>query len=186
MSAGPFIGGIVGAAFCLMVSEPLVKMMSRRNKGIYEPEFCLLGLSIGGVFSVSGLVAWGYAVHGFKSMYLICFIWGIILFGMTIIASFATQWALDAYRQNSTELFIMNMVFKNLFFYGLTNFVINWYLGKGAISMAGTMAGVTGALCLLAIPMYIFGKKYRYYWHKHNALKWLHLETDHTGAEGGG
>jgi hypothetical protein len=36
-----------------------------------------------------------------------------MLFGMTAIASFCTQWALDAYRQHSTELFIMNMVFKN-------------------------------------------------------------------------
>lgn len=76
-------------------------------------------------------------------------------------------------------------VFKNFFFYGLTNYVIDWYLTQGAVDMAGTMAGITGFLCLLAIPMYIYGKKYRYWWHKHNALKWLHLETDHAGAEGG-
>ncbi|EXJ63758.1 hypothetical protein A1O7_00093 [Cladophialophora yegresii CBS 114405] len=185
MSVGPFIGGLIGAIFSLVISEPLVKSMTRRNKGVYEPEFALLPISLGGVCSVAGLVGWGYAVSEFKSVYLVCFIWAIILFGMTVIASFATQWALDAYRQNSTELFIMNMVFKNFFFYGLTNYVIDWYATTGAIDMAGIMAGITGFLCLLAIPMYVFGKKYRYFWHKHNALKWLHLETDHSGAEGG-
>ena len=79
---------------------------------------------------------------------------------------------------------IVSRVFKNFFFYGLTNYVIDWYLKKGAISMAGTMAGITGALCAMAIPMYVFGKKYRYWWHKHNALRALRLETDHAGSEG--
>ncbi len=51
--------------------------------------------------------------------------------------------------------------------------------------MAGIMAGITACLCLLAIPMYVFGKKYRYWWHKHNALRWLHLETDPAGTEAG-
>jgi MFS family permease len=109
MSCGPFIGGLLGATFSLIVSQPLVKSMTRRNKGVYEPEFALIPVSLGGVLSVAGLIGWGYAVHDFKSIYLVCFIWGVILFGMTVIASFATQWALDAYRQNSTELFIMNM-----------------------------------------------------------------------------
>lgn len=49
--------------------------------------------------------------------------------------------------------------------------------------MTAIMAGITAFFCLLAIPMYILGKKYRHFWHHHNALKWLHLETDHTGSE---
>lgn len=69
------------------------------------------------------------------------------------------------------------------FFYGLTNYVINWWVKDGSMDMAGTMAGLTAVLCLMAVPMYIFGKKYRNFWHHHNLLKKLHLETDHTGAE---
>jgi MFS family permease len=109
MSVGPFIGGLLGATFSLIISQPLIKTMTKRNKGVYEPEFALLPVSLGGALSVAGLIGWGYAVSEFKSIYLVCFIWAVILFGMTIIASFATQWALDAYRSNSTELFIMNM-----------------------------------------------------------------------------
>lgn len=49
--------------------------------------------------------------------------------------------------------------------------------------MVGVMAGITAFMSILSIPMYIYGKRYRLWWHKHNALKWLHLETDHSGAE---
>jgi hypothetical protein len=45
------------------------------------------------------------------------------------------------------------------------------------------MAGVTGFCCLLALPLYIYGKRYRFYWHHHNIITKLRLETDHSGAE---
>lgn len=61
------------------------------------------------VCAVAGLAGWGRVVDNGDSIYLVCFLWGLMLFGMTAIASFCTQWALDAYRQHSTELFIMNV-----------------------------------------------------------------------------
>ncbi|KIW49206.1 hypothetical protein PV05_10905 [Exophiala xenobiotica] len=186
MSAGPLIGGFFGALFPFFVAEPFAKFMTRKNKGVYEPEFCLVPVfTIGMVCAVAGLAGWGRVVENGDSIYLVCFLWGLMLFGMTAIASFCTQWALDAYRQHSTELFIMNMVFKNFFFYGLTNYVINWWATDGALDMAGTMAGITAILCLLGIPIYVWGKKYRNYWHHHNLLKKLRLETDQTFGEGG-
>ena len=54
---------------------------------------------------------------------------------------------------------------------------------QGIVDLCGTMAGITAFLCLLAVPIYIFGKRYRAFWHRHNVIKMLHLETDKTGAE---
>lgn len=118
MSAGPLIGGVLATIVAFFVSEPLIRTLTRRNKGIYEPEFCLLPVLLCTLPVVGGLVGWGFAVKNFASVYVVCFIWGLILFGITLVATFATQWALDAYRQNSTEVFVMNMVFKNFFYYG--------------------------------------------------------------------
>ena len=118
MSTGPLIGGILGGLFPFLVSAPFMKFMTRRNKGVYEPEFCLIPVSLGCVCTVAGLIGWGYAVQAYRSIYLVCFLWGLMLFGMTVLASFATSWALDAFRQHSTEVFVMNMVFKNFFYYG--------------------------------------------------------------------
>lgn len=118
LSAGPLIGGLLGSLVSFFLSGPLTRGLTRRNKGVYEPEFCLLPIGPGAIIMVAGLVGWGYAVHNLANVYVICFIWGLLLFGIIITATFATQWALDAYRQHSTELFVMNMVFKNFFYYG--------------------------------------------------------------------
>jgi hypothetical protein len=72
-----------------------------------------------------------------------------------------------------------------VFAHRLTNYIIDWYLLQGAVKMAGTMAGITAFLCLLAIPFYVWGKVYRNYWHHHNLVRKFGLETDHTGAEAG-
>lgn len=118
LSTGPLIGGLLGSLVAFFLSGPLTQALTRRNKGVYEPEFCLLPIGPGMFIMAAGLVGWGYAVHSFANVYLICFIWGLLLFGIIITSTFATQWALDAYRQHSTELFVMNMVFKNFFYYG--------------------------------------------------------------------
>ncbi|KEF53491.1 uncharacterized protein A1O9_10466 [Exophiala aquamarina CBS 119918] len=183
LSAGPLVGGLLGSVVSFFLSGPLTQGLTRRNKGVYEPEFCLIPIAPGAAIMIAGLVGWGFAVHTFANIYVICFIWGLLLFGIIITATFATQWALDAYRQHSTELFVMNMVFKNFFYYGLTNYIIDWYFKYGTVQMGGIMAGVTGFCCILALPMYIFGKRYRHYWHHHNIITKLRLETDHTGAE---
>ncbi|KPI35680.1 putative MFS-type transporter [Cyphellophora attinorum] len=182
LSAGPLIGGLLGSAVPFFVTEPFIKALTRRNNGYYEPEFCLIPTTISGVITVAGLVGWGFTVHNGQSIYLAAFLWGLMLFGMAWFATSATSWALDAYRQNSTEVFIMNMVFKNFFYYGLTNYVIDWYLGYGAIQMVGIMSGVVAFWVLMAIPLYVFGKRYRLWWHKHNALKALKLETQDNGG----
>lgn len=114
MSAGPLIGGFFGALFPFLCAEPFAKFLTRRNKGVYEPEFHLIPVfTIGMVCAVAGLAGWGRVVENGDTIYLVCFLWGLMLFGMTSIAAWCTSWSLDAFRQHSTELFIMNMVFKN-------------------------------------------------------------------------
>jgi hypothetical protein len=54
---------------------------------------------------------------------------------------------------------------------------------QGGVDVVGVMSGLTSFLCVLAIPLYIFGKRYRTFWNRYNVIKILHLETDHTGAE---
>ncbi|KAI1619268.1 major facilitator superfamily domain-containing protein, partial [Exophiala viscosa] len=176
LSTGPLIGGFLGCLVPFLISAPMIRFLTRKNRGVYEPEFCLLPISVGGLAIVAGLLGWGFAIKNLQSIYVVAFLWGLMLFGMSLVATFTTQWALDAYRQHSTELFVMNMVFKNFFYYGLTNYIIQWYLKSGPVQLVGVMAGLSGSMCLLAIPMYIFGKKYRHYWHHHNLIKMLRLE----------
>ncbi|KAL2670505.1 hypothetical protein Neosp_014293 [[Neocosmospora] mangrovei] len=176
VSAGPLVGGALATIFLGLVSDPLIKFMTRRNKGVYEPEFRLVLASVGAIFSVAGLVGFGHAIEAQLSIYAISTIWGITLFGMSVAASVTMAYALDAQPAHAVEMFIMNITFKNFFFYGLTNFIVDWYVARGAAELFDTIAGITGFLMLLTVPMYVYGKRYRHHWGHHNLLVLLHLD----------
>lgn len=117
-STAPMVGGIIGAIFMGVLAKPQLIWMVKRNNGIYEPEFQLLGSALGSVTSIAGMVGFGYAAQNFQSIYVICFCWGLMMFGLCIITISLSGYVLDGYRQHSTELFVMNMLFKNFFYYG--------------------------------------------------------------------
>jgi hypothetical protein len=68
------------------------------------------------------------------------------LFGITIAAIATSSYALDAYRDHANEIFIMAMVFKNFFFYGLSNFINNWFAADGPTQAFNVMGGISAAL----------------------------------------
>jgi hypothetical protein len=97
---------------------------------------------------------------------------------------------------NATEMFIMAAVFKNVFFYGQTKISSTTGLlgrdrNKSSMSWAEFLLlwyDISASLLTIVPhlnPMYIFGKKYRSFWHRHNVLKMLQLETDQSGAMAG-
>ena len=145
-SVGPLIGGILGSLLCSMTMDPCLKWLTRRNKGIYEPEFRIWYMIPATFCTIAGLVGFGYSVTNGVSIYLLAFVWGVMLFGITIAAIATSSYALDAFRDNATEIFIMAMVFKNFFFYGLSNFINNWVATSGPIQTFNVMGGISAAL----------------------------------------
>jgi len=68
-------------------------------------------------------------------------------------------YALDAYRESSNEIFIMNMFFKNFLFYGLSLFVNNWAAADGAGDVYSVFGGTGAALVhlhLLALLIIVY------------------------------
>ena len=59
----PFIGGILGTAVAGKVSDIIVKAMSRRNGGLYEPEFRLLMALPVAITTVIGLMGFGWSAQ---------------------------------------------------------------------------------------------------------------------------
>ncbi|KAF5546700.1 hypothetical protein FNAPI_8718 [Fusarium napiforme] len=157
VSTGPFIGGLLASSLMAWISDPWIKFMTRRNKGIYEPEFRLILAIPGTICTVAGLVGFGTVIDKGLSVYVLSFLWGLTLFGMCIVASVTSAYALDAMPSLAVENFIFNVTFKNFFFYGITLYVIPWYQMSGPLELFGTLAGITAALMSLTIPMYIWG-----------------------------
>lgn len=176
LSLGPFLGGVIACVFLGFALDPIIVWATSRNKGVYEPEYRLLA-AIGAVLTGVGLVAFGYMAEQHMSYYATATVHGIALFGVICGTLGTSAYALDAYRSTSNEIFIIAMVFKNFMFYGFSYFVNDWTARSGPAEVFYVFGGVAFFLSLTTIPVFIWGKRYRSFWHRHNLLEKFNIRT---------
>lgn len=70
-------------------------------------------------------------------------------------------------------------------FYGLSNFANNWVAAAGPEQIMYVFGGTSLFLALLAIPVYVFGKKLRSWWCRHDLFKILRMETSGPSSQMG-
>lgn len=176
LSLGPFIGGLVAMLFLGAITDPIIMFMTKRNKGVYEPEYRLL-IGIMGVASGAGLFGFGAVTQQFGEPAIAATCHAIILFGIMALMVATSTYALDAYRGMTNEIFIMGMLVKNFLMYALTYFINDWVARAGTMSVFGVFGG-TGFAVLVGMPiMYVWGKRYRSYWYRHDLLEKFHVRT---------
>ncbi|KAF7553261.1 hypothetical protein G7Z17_g3769 [Cylindrodendrum hubeiense] len=179
MSVGPFIGGALGSIAVGLVMDPLTIWLTKKNNGVYEPEFrlvtCVFGLLCG-----ASLFGFGAVSQSQGNIYIIDFMWGLTLFGTAFIIGPCSTYALDAFRGMSNEIFIANVMFKNFLFYGYSYFVNNWTGSAGPVPPFFTFGGISLGLVATTAIVYVFGKRYRSFWHAHNILDKAGINT-HPG-----
>jgi MFS family permease len=148
LSTGPFVGGAVGSLIMIATSDPLAKWLTKLNKGIYEPEFRLVHM-IGAVIGCAvGMFGYGHFVQVGASAYVCALFQGIMMCGVLIGTIAPVSYALDAYRDASNEIFIMNMFMKNFLFFGISYVANNWVVADGpliVLSVCG--ASSVGIVC---------------------------------------
>jgi hypothetical protein len=176
LSLGPFVGGALGSIILGVFSDPMIKWCARRNKGIYEPEYrlipCIFGLC-GGV----GLMLFGYLTSIGASYYACSAVHGLMLFGVMFVCIPTSNYALDAYRGMASEIFIASMAVKNLILYGFSYFVNSWTATAGPRHVFFVWGGVAFALMATVPVAFVFGKKYRSWWARHNLLEKMRIRT---------
>ncbi|KAH7075639.1 major facilitator superfamily domain-containing protein [Paraphoma chrysanthemicola] len=172
LSVGPFLGGLLGSILLGATLDPVSTWCAKKNKGIYEPEYRLLGM-IPSFTIVIGLCLFGYFAEQGSSFYLTAFFHGMDLFGIVTACISASAYILDAYRDISAEIFIINMVLKNFLFYGFSYFVNDWTARAGPAIVFYVFGAIAGGMIITAPIFFFWGKRYRSYWSRHNLLeKW--------------
>jgi len=131
LSAGPFIGGLVGSAVIAFTSDPMAKFFTKRNKGIYEPEFRLYHMIFATAATGIGMFGYGHFTDIGASAYVCALFQGIMMAGVLVGTIAPVSYALDAYRDASNEIFIMNMLLKNFLFFGISYVANNWVARDG-------------------------------------------------------
>ncbi|RVX72329.1 hypothetical protein B0A52_04534 [Exophiala mesophila] len=177
MYTAAFIGSVLGLLFSGIYSELVTKYMIRRNKGKYEPEFRILLVIPTMITSAIGLYGFGItagdvARYGWivPEVFL-----AFIIVSMVMGAIASAQYLLDAHREIAVEAFTNLIIFKNMFSFILAYYAYDWVFAIRIRHLFIIFGSIEVAICALSIPMYVFGKKNRAFFHRHDLLKMTKL-----------
>ena len=120
ISGGPMVGGFLGCIISGLLSDPIVRWLTQRNKGIYEPEFRLPIMILVPIASAIGYFGFGAVVSQGKSPVLGAVFWGIAFVAVQVAAVSTGGYIVDAFRDVSIEIFIISMTFKNFLWFGFS------------------------------------------------------------------
>jgi hypothetical protein len=107
-------------------------------------------MSIATVCVGIGMFGYGHFCQVGASAYVCAFFQGVMMCGVLVGTISPVSYALDAYRDASNEIFIMNMLLKNFLFYGISYVANNWVARDGPFA-AFAVCGATSMF--LACPL---------------------------------
>jgi len=158
----PFIGGVLGTAVAGKVSDIIVRAMSKRNGGLYEPEFRLVMAAPVAVTTVIGLMGFGWSAQDHDSWIIPTIFFSVISFGCSLGSTTAITFCVDSYRQYAGEALVTLNFSKNVFHGLVFSLFFNKWLEADGSRMVFIWLGIIQLILMaFTIPMYIFGKRAR-------------------------
>ncbi|KAF4309193.1 Major facilitator superfamily [Botryosphaeria dothidea] len=170
----PFIGGVLGTAVAGKVSDIIVRWMSRRNDGVYEPEFRLVMAIPVCICTTIGLMGFGWSAEEKDAWIVPTLFFGIISFGCSLGSTTSITFCVDSYRQYAGEALVTLNFAKNVFHgFVFSLFFTHWLENDGAKDVFLAVGGIQLACLLFTIPMYIYGKRARMWTVRKNMMEKL-------------
>ncbi|KAL4923699.1 putative MFS transporter [Aspergillus undulatus] len=152
---------LVSAIIGLLTNGPLSDWISMRatvkDGGIREPEMRLPAVIPYLAICILGnlVVAYGYEYK---------WDWrAIVIIGIQVAAlpAIISTYAVDSYKPVAGSIFVTITVNKNLWGYGLSEFITHWIETDGFVKPIMLNMCLTVLWCLCAVPFYFYGKRLR-------------------------
>lgn len=163
MADGPqaFIGGILGCLFGGAGSDWVVRWLSVRNRGRFEPEYRLWCLIVPFVFGPIGLMLWGCGLGNAMDPYVAIAGTGITYAIVCAVAAISITYMVDTYKPLSADVITMLQIFRGPFAFAVSFTVTPWTKNSGYVKMSGYMTLISSAVFLTTVPLYIYGARMR-------------------------
>ncbi|KAF4447940.1 hypothetical protein F53441_8599 [Fusarium austroafricanum] len=170
-SLSSFVGTSIATALAGIMVDGLAKFMAQKNRGIYEPEFRLPILALLTTLGATGFFGWGQSLHSadpWPVPVIVCL--GLINLGIQFGVVGVVSYVVDSHRREAVEAYAIMSFIKNVFAFGMSFYVNDWVATQGVRNCFFVIGGITAAVSIATIPMYIFGKKARSFAFRHGSL----------------
>jgi hypothetical protein len=156
---GSFIGALLGNVIPGPLSDWLVGYMSKKNNGVYEPEFRNLLCIPSFVLGLMGFWGFGLSLEAKAHWAVPVFLFGLSTFSGSILSLVSNAYLLDCHRAQSQDGYAAVTLGRGIFSFVMT-FVINDWIARDGISNVYFVIGsLHGLACILGIVLYVYGKR---------------------------
>jgi MFS family permease len=154
MYAGAFIGAILAFGLAGLVSDAGARYMTRRNNGVFEPEFRMILVIPMILFGIGGLFGYGAIAADPTIGWLpLDVFFGFVVGGMTLGAIVSAQYIIDGYRDLAIEGLTCLVMFKNFISFAITYKGFEWLGELKPRETFFLFAYVQLGICATTIPM---------------------------------
>ncbi|KAJ5995789.1 hypothetical protein N7481_002766 [Penicillium waksmanii] len=177
------IGALIGVFLGGHFSDWVADYFTRRNGGIREPEMRLPAIMIGTITGPLALALYGCGIH-WKMHWIVPTIGiGLINFTITQATNVSLVYTIDSYRPVAGEVVVTQLAFKSAFGF-LLGFYTNPWVDEDGYNVAyGEMAAICGAVLMLWVPLFIWGKQIREKSISWRVMRWAQWNTDREVGE---
>jgi len=156
------LGMLIGLFTAGPLSDMIAAWLTRRNRGIREPEMRLLTMIPYILIMILGnfIVAFGYQ-HAWDYRLIVWL--GYTCAGIQVAAlpAISSTYAVDSYKPVAGSIFVAITVNKNVWGYGFSKFITPWTIKSGYIPAIMTNMSLITLFSCCGIIFWFFGKKFR-------------------------
>lgn len=155
---GPLIGALIALPVTGLCSDYIVTALTKKYK-VYEAEYRIFLVIPFAITATIGLFGFGYTID--KNPAVPSMFFGFVIAAVICANVASGTYVADAYQNLSVDCFISFLVVKNTLAFGLTVKGLDWLNRVGVEHMFLTCGCAQLGVCVLSIPMYLFGKHIR-------------------------
>lgn len=162
-NTGQIVTSLVALPLFGYGSDWIIKWFANRRGGIHEPETRLIPLAVPLIIGIFTAVLYGQgATHPDKYHWMV-YVWAIaaeylVFVGANIVA---ITYLLDAYPQRASSVLVIICAFRGILAFGVSYRAWDMIEALGYDGAFNMFAGLTAMTGVMAIGLFIFGKKIR-------------------------
>ncbi|SCU85900.1 LADA_0D10660g1_1 [Lachancea dasiensis] len=161
MNVPTLIGAVIGCIYAGIISDYFVLWMARRNNGILEAEYRLYFSFATAIIGPAGLLMFGIGSARALPWQVVYVGLGFIGFSWGCSGDIAMAYLMDCYPDMVLEGMVCTAIINNTTSCIFTFVCSYWLDASGTENTYIALAVINFGITLLAVPMYIWGKRIR-------------------------